>query len=38
MKRYNSQKQLSIAEFAMPFEVKLDENNRVGCSFQGDTL
>jgi hypothetical protein len=28
MKRYNSQKQLSIAEFAMPFEAKLDENNR----------
>lgn len=28
MKRYTSQKQLSIAEFAMPFEAKLDENNR----------
>ena len=28
MKRYNTQKQLSIAEFAMPFEAKLDENNR----------
>lgn len=28
MKRYNSQKQLSIAEFAMPFETILDENNR----------
>jgi len=28
MKRYNSQKQLSIAEFAMPFEAKLDESNR----------
>lgn len=28
MKRYNSQKQMSIAEFAMPFEARLDENNR----------
>jgi len=28
MKRYNTQKQMSIAEFAMPFEAKLDENNR----------
>ncbi|MGE4434317.1 MAG: IS5 family transposase [Bacteroidales bacterium] len=28
MKRDTSQKQLSIAEFAMPFEAKLDENNR----------
>lgn len=28
MKRYNSQKQLSIAEFAMPFETNLDKNNR----------
>lgn len=28
MKRYNTQKQISIAEFAMPFEAKLDENNR----------
>jgi len=28
MKRYNTQKQLSIADFAMPFEAKLDENNR----------
>ena len=25
MKRYNTQKQISIAEFAMPFEAKLDE-------------
>jgi len=28
MKRYSTQKQLSIAEFAMPFEAELDENNR----------
>lgn len=28
MKRYATQKQLSIAEFAMPFEAKLNENNR----------
>jgi len=28
MKRYNTQKHLSIADFAMPFEAKLDENNR----------
>lgn len=28
MKRYNTQKQLSIAAFAMPFEANLDENNR----------
>jgi len=28
MKRYSTQKQLSIAEFAMPFEANLDENNR----------
>ena len=28
MKRYTSQKQLSIAEFTMPFEAKLDEKNR----------
>jgi transposase, IS5 family len=28
MKRYNSQKQISIAEFAMPFEANLDASNR----------
>lgn len=28
MKRYNTQKQISITEFAMPFEAKLNENNR----------
>lgn len=28
MKRYNTQKQISIAEFATPFELNLDENNR----------
>lgn len=28
MKRYNTQSQLSIAGFAMPFEAKLDEKNR----------
>lgn len=28
MKRYHSQKQLSIAEFAMPFETRLNPNNR----------
>lgn len=32
MKRYNSQKQLSIAQFAMQFETTLDENT-VGYSF-----
>ena len=28
MKRYNSQKQLSIAEFSMPFETNLDKSNQ----------
>jgi IS5 family transposase len=28
MIRYKSSRQLSISEFTMPFEVKLDENNR----------
>jgi transposase, IS5 family len=28
MKRYNSQQHIFIAEFAMPFEAKLDENHR----------
>ncbi len=32
MKRYNTQKQISIAEFAMPFEAKLDKNNRLHIS------
>jgi IS5 family transposase len=28
MIRYKSSRQLSISEFKMPFEAKLDENNR----------
>ena len=32
MIRYKSSRQLSISEFKMPFEAKLDENNRWVCN------